>query len=106
MSVSEAAAALSSIVTEVNAFAAGLYLEELMATAGDFNTLDEAEAAAVARGDAHEQLEFNPALGNVAFGSASDGWAVRCCTFAELYVTCIICFLMLTRGAVTATALV
>ena len=86
MSVSEATAALASIVTEINAFAAGLYLEDLMANAGDVGTLDEAEAAAAARGDAHEQLEFNPAFGNVAFGSASDGWAVRCSTFAALYV--------------------
>jgi hypothetical protein len=31
------------------------------------------------------QLEFSPVAGNVAFGSASDGWAVRCSTFASLY---------------------
>jgi ribosome assembly protein 1 len=117
MSVAEAAATLAGIVTEINAYAAGLYLEELMASAGDYGTLDEAEAAAVARGDAHQQvrvmlldchhhhhhhllllhhhhhlqsrpnplqLEFSPTAGNVAFGSASDGWAVRCCLFAEL----------------------
>jgi ribosome assembly protein 1 len=56
MSVSEAAATLSAIVTEINAFAAGLYLEELMANAGDFGTLDEAEVAAAERGDAHHQV--------------------------------------------------
>lgn len=46
---------------------------------------EEEELAEHAHGEEEEEQAFSPERGNVAFGSAYDGWAFRIDQFAELY---------------------
>lgn len=89
---------LNRIIEDVNAVVGSFYSSERMEE--DLRRYERKKASGngdAANGDAAEEepfeerddseLYFDPAVGNVLFASAIDGWAFRLSRFAELYAS-------------------